>query len=111
MAEVNDSYREIFEHSPDAILIIEEERFVDCNPAAARMMRFPDKQALLDRYSGGHKVGTLRAHPGEFSPPKQPDGRDSFDKAEEMMQIAIEQGSNCFEWDHVRADGDVLSAS
>jgi len=108
MAETNDAYRELFEHSPDAILIIEEERFVDCNPAAARMLRFPSKQALLARYSGGQREGTLRAHPGEFSPPTQPDGRDSFEKAEEMMQIAIDQGSHCFEWDHVRADGEVF---
>ncbi|MBW2577534.1 MAG: response regulator [Deltaproteobacteria bacterium] len=109
MAETNDTYRELFENSPDAILIIEEERFVDCNPAAARMMGFPSKQALLERYSGGQKEGTLRAHPSEFSPPIQPDGRDSFEKAEAMMQIVIEQGSHCFEWDHLRADGEVFS--
>jgi two-component system cell cycle sensor histidine kinase/response regulator CckA len=109
MADTNDTYRELFEHSPDAILIIEEERFVDCNPAAARMMGFPSKQALLERYSGGQKEGTLRAHPSVFSPPIQPDGRDSFEKAEAMMQIVIEQGSHCFEWDHLRADGEVFS--
>ncbi len=109
MAEQNDTYRELFEHSPDAILIIEEERFVDCNPAAARMMGFPSKQALLERYSGGQKEGTLRAHPSEFSPPTQPDGRDSFEKAEAMMQIVLEQGSHCFEWDHLRADGEAFT--
>ena len=42
-----DPYRELFEHSPDAILVIEEDRFVDCNPAAVRMLRFPNKQALM----------------------------------------------------------------
>lgn len=104
----NEIYKALFEHSPYAILIIEEERFVDCNSAAASMLRFPSKQALLDRYSGGEREGTLRAHPAEFSPPKQSDGRDSFEKAEQMMQIAIEQGSNRFEWDHVRADGEVF---
>ena len=52
MDEPTDAYQELFEHSPDAILIIEEERFVDCNPAAARMLRFPNKQALLERESG-----------------------------------------------------------
>jgi two-component system cell cycle sensor histidine kinase/response regulator CckA len=108
MGERHDTYRELFENSPDAILIIEEERFVDCNPAAVRMMRFPSKRALLERYSGGQRAGTLRAHPSEFSPPVQPDGRDSFEKAEEMMQIAIERGSHRFEWDHLRADGEVF---
>jgi signal transduction histidine kinase len=109
MAEANDTYRELFEHSPDAILIIEEERFVDCNPAAARMMGFPSKRALLERYSAGQREGTLRAHPSDLSPPKQSDGRDSFEKAEELMQIVIEQGSHCFEWDHLRADGEVFT--
>jgi two-component system cell cycle sensor histidine kinase/response regulator CckA len=109
MADANDTFREVFEHSPDAILIIEEGRFVDCNPAAVRMLRFPSKQALLERYSGGKEEGTLQAHPALYSPPRQPDGRDSFEKAEEMMQIAFEQGSHCFEWDHMRADGEVFS--
>ena len=102
----SDPYRELFEHSPDAILVIEDDRFVDCNPAAAEMLRFPSKEALLERYSGGAGKGTLRAHPGEFSPPQQPDGRDSYEKADEMMQIAFEQGSHRFEWEHVRADGE-----
>ena len=61
MAEPTDAYRKLFEQSPDAILIMEGDRFIDCNPAAARMMRFPDKQALLDRYSGGSEEGSLRA--------------------------------------------------
>ncbi len=102
-------YRALFEHSPDAILIIEDERFVDSNPAAVKMLRFPDKESLLERYSGGTRDGSLRAHPGEFSPPTQPDGRDSFDKADEMMRIAFERGSHTFEWDHLRADGEVFS--
>jgi signal transduction histidine kinase len=70
------------------------------------MLRFSSKEALLERFSGGTEKGTLRAHPGEFSPPQQPDGRDSYEKADEMMQIAFEQGSHRFEWEHVRADGE-----
>jgi signal transduction histidine kinase/CheY-like chemotaxis protein len=106
--DTEDFYRALFEHSADAILVIEDERFVDCNPAAVRMLRFPDKQSLLERYSGGTREGTFRAHPGEFSPPTQPDGRDSFEKADEIMGIAFERGSQTFEWDHVRADGEVF---
>ncbi len=108
MRHSEDFYRALFDHSPDAILVIEDERFVDANPAAVRMLRFPDKQSLLERYSGGTRDGTLRAHPGEFSPPFQPDGRDSFVKADEMMHIAFERGSHTFEWDHLRADGAIF---
>jgi len=109
MAEASDNYRKVFDHSPDAILIMEGDRFVDCNPAAVRMMGFPDKQALLDRYSGGIEEGTLRAHPAEFSPPNQSDGRNSYEKAEEMLRITFERGSHCFEWDHLRANGEVFT--
>jgi len=105
----SDLYRELFEHSPDAILVIEDDRFVDCNPAAVEMLRFPSKEALLERFSNGAEKGTLRAHPAEFSPPLQPDGRNSYEKADEMMQLAFEQGSHRFEWEHVRADGECFS--
>ena len=50
-----DAYRKIFEHSPDAILIIEGNRFIDCNPAALRMMGFPDKMGV----TGLSAVGVL----------------------------------------------------
>jgi signal transduction histidine kinase len=102
------SYRDIFEHSPDAILIIEGDRFVDCNPAAVRMLRFPNKTALLERYSGATEAGGLSAHPAEMSPPSQPDGRDSFEKAEEILALTFERGSHTFEWEHVCADGEPL---
>lgn len=100
------SYRELFERSPDAILIMEGDQFVDCNPAAVRMLRFPDKQALLDRYSGATESGALRAHPAEMSPARQPDGRDSFEKAADLLAITFERGSHTFEWEHLRADGE-----
>ncbi len=108
MGEPNDVYKALFELSPDAILIIEGDRFVDCNPAAVTMLRFPSKQALIDRYTPGAGDNVLGAHPGELSPTTQPDGRNSFEKAAEMMQIALERGSHRFEWEHVRADGDVF---
>ena len=60
---MTDSYRALFEHSPDAILIMEGNRFVDCNPAAVRMLRFPDKRSLLEHYSGETDRGASSAHP------------------------------------------------
>ena len=108
MSDGSDVYKDLFESSPDAILVIEGDRFVDCNPAAVEMLRFPTKQALLERYSGGQEEGTLRAHPGEFSPPTQPDGRNSFEKANEILKTAYEDGSQTFEWEHVRADGELF---
>jgi PAS domain S-box-containing protein len=89
-------YRELFERSADAILIIEGETFIDCNDATVKMLRYPRKEDVL------------RTHPSELSPPLQPDGRPSFEKANEMIAIAFERGSHRFEWNHKRADGEVF---
>lgn len=91
-----DPYKELFEKSSDAILIIEGDQFVDCNQATVEMLRYENKGQVL------------RTHPSELSPPFQPDGRSSFEKANEMISIAFERGSHRFEWDHKRADGEVF---
>ncbi len=89
-------YQQLLERSADAILIIDGETFVDCNDATVRMLRYPNKEDLL------------QTHPSDLSPPSQPDGRRSFEKASEMIAIAMKQGSHRFEWDHQRADGEIF---
>lgn len=42
-----DSYRELFERSADAILIIEDYTFVDCNAATVQMLRYASREELL----------------------------------------------------------------
>jgi len=89
-------YRELFEKSDDAILIIENKQFVDCNNATVRMLRYKNKKELLD------------THPSQLSPERQPDGSLSYQKANEMMRIAFDKGFHRFEWYHKRADGGVF---
>ncbi|MCH7764722.1 MAG: PAS domain S-box protein, partial [Candidatus Marinimicrobia bacterium] len=89
-------YRILFEKSKDAVLIIENGIFVDCNQATVDMLGYNEKDELLD------------THPSELSSPTQPDGQDSVQKANEMMAIALREGSNRFEWDHKRANGEVF---
>ncbi|MBI4987391.1 MAG: PAS domain S-box protein [Rhodocyclales bacterium] len=91
-------FRKFFEESADASLIIEGDRFVDCNQAALDMLRMASKE----------KLGIV--HPSELSPERQPDGRLSNEKADEMIRIAFARGSHRFEWLHRRADGEVFPA-
>ncbi len=91
-----DRHQELFERSADANLIIVGDRFVDCNAATVRMLGYKDKQELLN------------THPSQLSPEFQPDGQLSYVKANEMMSIAFTKGSHRFEWDHMRANGDVF---
>lgn len=96
LARSEEKYRRLFEYSKDALLIIENEIFVDCNQATVEMLGYSEKSQLL------------QTHPSDLSPPVQPDGRDSFSKAVEMMQAAVRNGSHRFEWHHLRASGEVF---
>lgn len=89
-------FRELFEKSSDAILIIENRKFTDCNNATVKLLNYSDKDKFLN------------VHPSKLSPVNQPDGRKSDEKADEMMAIAIENGTNRFEWDHLKSNGDVF---
>lgn len=89
-------YRVLFEQSADATLIIDGNEFVDCNEAAVKMLHYDNVEELL------------RTHPSELSPERQPDGRLSYEKANEIMALAFKKGSHRFEWEHLRADGEVF---
>jgi PAS domain S-box-containing protein len=96
LKESEKKYRDLFERSGDAILIINNGKFIECNQATVNMLRYKNKKDLL---------GT---HPSELSPAIQPDGRLSLEKADEMMRLAVEKGSYRFEWNHIRADGEIF---
>lgn len=97
--EKNDNaYQILFKKSKDAVLIIKNEHFVDCNQAALDLLGYNDKSRLL------------KTHPSELSPKFQSDGKDSLSKAEMMMEIALKNGSHRFEWDHIKANGEIFNA-
>lgn len=87
-------FGEVFDASEDAILILDGNTFIDCNEAAVRMLRCDSRDELLP------------APPWGLSPERQPDGRLSTEKAEEMIRRAHERHFHRFEWVHTRADGE-----
>ncbi len=91
-------FKKLFEDSADATLIIENNKFVDCNKATLKMLKMDTKEQVFN------------SHPSVLSPEYQPDNRLSDEKAEDMMRIAFKEGSNRFEWVHKRADGELFNA-
>jgi|GEM_PF-1765224 len=86
-------FRELYEKSGDAILIIKNGNFIDCNAATVNMLNYKTKNEFLN------------THPSKLSPKHQPDGLDSFTKAEQMINLALEKGTHRFEWTHTKSNG------
>ena len=85
-------YRQLFVHSPDAYLLMDNGFFIDCNDAALAMLQANRDQVIA--HSADH-----------FSPEHQPDGTCSADSAAARSREAMEQGSTRFEWLHRALDG------
>ncbi|HEY4424743.1 MAG TPA: ATP-binding protein [Pyrinomonadaceae bacterium] len=88
--------RLVFERSPDAILLLDDGVFIDCNQAAVDMLCAAGKDELLS------------LSPSDLSPAIQADGASSTTKAQQMIATALERGSHRFEWLAKRRDGSEL---
>ena len=93
-----DTFETLFEKSADGILILDEGKFIQCNEKIVDMLHYHSKEDLLN------------VRPSELSPEFQPDGRRSDEKSEEMMALALKNGSHQFEWIHTKANGENFMA-
>ncbi|MCY1010380.1 PAS domain-containing protein [Nannocystis pusilla] len=96
LAQAEERFRVLFEHSWDALLIFDRTGIIDCNSAALRMLRCDDRSQLRC------------LHPAQLSPERQPDGRLSREKSIEMDDTARRRGAHRFEWLHQRLDGELF---
>ena len=86
-------YRVLFEASNDAIILMNEETFIECNSKAVEIFACPNKSVLINN------------PPFKFSPKLQPDGRDSEIKAKEIIKTALTGKAQHFRWVHSKYDG------
>ena len=84
----------LVDFAPEAIIVVDLETglFTDPNANAEKLYGLPRGELL--------KVG-----PAQMSPPNQPDGRDSTEKAMEKIGEAMQGGTPVFEWIHRNAQG------
>lgn len=92
------NYQTLFELSNDAIMILDDTGFIDCNKATLQSFGYLTKEEFCGK------------SPWDHSPPVQPDGRQSQEKATEMIEKAKREGKNFFEWVHRRSGGEDFPA-
>jgi len=90
-------FRAAFENANDAIFLMREDRYIDCNPKTEEIF-------------GCNREEILQRKPSEFSPPRQPDGRESEEKALEKVNAVLSGNPQFFEWKHQKLDGTLFDA-
>ena len=97
LKESEDKYRNLFSSANDAILLMKNSKFVDCNDKAVEMYNCKKEEVLSKTLS-------------ELSPEYQPDGCSSYTKSMEKISIVLADRTQFFEWKHLRCDGTTFDA-
>ena len=98
LGEKEEKYRLLYETSNDAIVIIKNKQYIDCNKKTFTLFKC-EKDFILQK------------PPWEFSPELQPDGETSRKKAERIFSLAERGEAQVFDWQHIRPNGEVFDVS
>jgi PAS domain S-box-containing protein len=91
-------FRSLYELTSLPVFMLDENGIRDANTATIELFGCTDTQQLYGK------------HPGELSPPMQPNREDSWNLANKMIAIAFERGNHRFDWVYRRLDGTEFPA-
>jgi diguanylate cyclase (GGDEF)-like protein/PAS domain S-box-containing protein len=97
LEETAAKYRALFENANDAIFLMSEDQFLECNSKTLEIF-------------GCKREEIIGNTPMAFSPPQQPDGSNSTDKALKKINAALAGQPQRFEWLHCKLDGTQFDA-
>ncbi len=92
LARSETRFRTLYDATSDAVMVLGDERFLDCNPATLAVFGCTSREEFCSK------------HPADLSPPQQPGGTDSLTLANQRIAAALQEGRLQFEWTHRRAD-------
>jgi len=92
-----DNYRNLFDESPQAILVIQDGVYIDCNKAAVMLI-------------AGSRNDIIGKTPTNISPIKQACGEDSITLEKRYISKTNAEGQASFEWNHIKSNGELFLA-
>ncbi|MEG4515385.1 MULTISPECIES: PAS domain S-box protein [unclassified Microcoleus] len=98
LQESEHKFRSLYEATSDAVMLLDEKEFFDCNPATLKIFCCSNTKQFY-----GKKLS-------DFSPQFQPSGQDSSSLAIQRISTAMQTGSCRFDWVHKRLDGSEFPA-
>ena len=90
-------FKILFDKSGNALLLIHDGIFIDCNEKALQMLGYDSKEELM-----------VKSPAREMSPTYQPDGQLSLHKYINMSAICFRDGFCSFEWLYYKKDGSEI---
>lgn len=95
--ESGQRYETLFDTANDAIFLMENEHFADCNARTLGLF-------------GCTREQIIGQPPYKFSPEYQPDGQLSRKSAMDKIKAVLKGQPQCFEWKHCQYDGTLFDA-
>lgn len=86
MRESEEKFRALFEASSAGVMLHDEEKFLEVNPAAVRILRYNSADEIVGK------------HPAETSAPIQPNGERAEVLARKHIEQCIRAGATRFDW-------------
>ena len=96
LQQAQNTFETLFEKSPDGILLIENDRFIQCN------------KKMIDIFGYSSEEAFLNVRPSQILTRKQPDGEHSVLKIKKMKNLVQAEGNYQSEWVFKKHNGEVF---
>ena len=96
--EYEKRYRKLFESSIDAVFLMDENSFLDCNNETLKLFGLTKKNEFL------------HLHPADFSPATQADKKSSRKTIDAHIYQTFKKGSMKFTWIYKKSNGETFPA-
>ena len=93
LKDSEEKFRTLYESSADAVMLVVENRIVDCNKSTLRIFGYDNREEILNKSLS------------YFTPQDVPSGKESVCFVNERLTTALQGGMEQFDWIYCKKDG------